>query len=568
MPKRADVLWFKTQFQPLIAPRLAGLPFTVDFIAAIACQETGHVWSVVRAKAMTTAQILALCVGDTLDADKGRSAFPKTKADLLAVPGGAAMFELAHQALIDMAVHIPGFAAVAQKPNKFCHGFGLFQRDLQFFKTDPDYFLGRRYEHFDDTLDMCLGELKRGLKTLGLQGRSSLTTHELAAVAIAYNTGGFNPKKGLRQGHFDGEHFYGEKIFDFIRLAQTVALPGDVAELIAPAAGLAVMPAPSPVDAQGEFFRVDTREGMLRVRSEPNISDPPQANVIGHLPDGHPVRAVTKKAQGGFREVETSLAGALLHGFVSQKFLLATTDVQDVPIVTPATSPPSTGVVAVSMPRKPGRVTRRVEAAGAHSLNEPNQPTRQGTSADELRAQLAAIIKWLAVDNPSHKRYQPHSGLTFCNIYCHDYCHLAGVYLPRVWWTSKAAIALAKGKQVDALIGDTIFEVRANDLFRWLRDFGPDFGWRQTGTLSKLQQAANQGGIGLIVARRKEEGKSGHIVAVVAETPEFSAIRDSAGDVTSPLQSQAGATNVRYGTGRKNWWNGEQFAESAFWVHA
>ena len=162
MPKHADVLWFKTQFQPLITPRLAGLPFTVDFITAIACQETGHVWSVLRAKAMTTAHILALCVGDTLDADKGRSAFPRTKADLLAVPGGAAMFDLAHQALVDMAEHIPGFAAVAKKPNKFCHGFGMFQRDLQFFNVDPDYFLERRYEQFEATLGMCIEELKRG----------------------------------------------------------------------------------------------------------------------------------------------------------------------------------------------------------------------------------------------------------------------------------------------------------------------------------------------------------------------------------------------------------------------
>ena len=35
-----------------------------------------------------------------------------------------------------------------------------------------------------------------------------------------------------------------------------------------------------------------------------------------------------------------------------------------------------------------------------------------------------------------------------------------------------------------------------------------------------------------------------------------------------PLQSQAGASNFRYGTGSPNWWKGEQFAESAFWLHA
>jgi hypothetical protein len=225
------------------------------------------------------------------------------------------------------------------------------------------------------------------------------------------------------------------------------------------------------------------------------------------------------------------------------------------------------GIVAVTMPRKSG-VTRRTDPASAHSLNEAGQPGRKGASPDELRAELAAIIDWLAVDEPAHLRYLPRAGLTFCNIYSHDYCHLAGVYLPRVWWSAKALIALSGGKAVGPLIGDTIEEVRANDLFRWLRDFGPMFGWRQTGTLGKLQQAANQGAVGIIVARRKEDGRSGHIVVVVPETASKAARRDAAGEVVTPLQSQAGSKNFRYGTGRTDWWRGEEFAESAFWIHA
>lgn len=72
----------------------------------------------------------------------------------------------------------------------------------------------------------------------------------------------------------------------------------------------------------------------------------------------------------------------------------------------------------------------------------------------------------------------------------------------------------------------------------------------------------------LIVARRKEDGRSGHIVAVVPEDATHSARRDAAGEVVAPLQSQAGARNFEYATGNANWWNGEQFAESAFWIHA
>ena len=172
------------------------------------------------------------------------------------------------------------------------------------------------------------------------------------------------------------------------------------------------------------------------------------------------------------------------------------------------------------------------------------------------------------MDKPSHKRYQPTTSATFCNIYTHDYCFLAGVYLPRVWWMPGAIERLAQGETVEPLYEKTIDEQRANDLFRWFRDFGLRFGWRQTGTLTKLQEAANLGGIGIIVARRKIDGRSGHIVAVVPETDENKARRDADGNVIGALQSQAGSVNFRYRANTTEWWQGVQFADSAFWIHA
>jgi hypothetical protein len=82
-----------------------------------------------------------------------------------------------------------------------------------------------------------------------------------------------------------------------------------------------------------------------------------------------------------------------------------------------------------------------------------------------------------------------------------------------------------------------------------------------------LQAEASLGAVALVIARRKLEGKSGHVALVVPEAEEFRARRDAAGEVIAPLQSQAGARNFRFGTGTANWWNGEQFAESAFWIH-
>lgn len=225
MPTADDIRWFKQQFTSQIHPALSGTPFDVDMLVAIACQETGEIWPILRRKSLTLDRITALCVGDTIDFQgphRGRQAFPKNKDELIAAPNGQAMFDVARSALEDMAKFIPGYAGSVANPNKFCHGFGVFQRDIQFFKDDPGYFLDRRYEKFGESLTQALDELRNGLKTVRLQNRPSITDLEFAFVAIAYNTGGFNPAKGLKQGFFDGEKFYGERIADFLKLSRTV----------------------------------------------------------------------------------------------------------------------------------------------------------------------------------------------------------------------------------------------------------------------------------------------------------------------------------------------------------
>ncbi|MEA2834202.1 MAG: hypothetical protein QOG66_2404 [Methylobacteriaceae bacterium] len=225
MPTADDIRWFKQQFRVPIEAALAGTPFDLDMIVAIACQETGYIWSVLRKRNLPLERIVALCVGDTIDykgPGKGRQAFPRTKEALVAEPNGQKMFDIARKALEDMAVYIPGYAGAVSNPKKFCHGFGVFQRDLQFFLSDPDYFLEKKYENFADTLAQCLGELRSGLKKRHYENRTSLTDFEFATVAIAYNKGSFNPDKGLKQGYWDGEKYYGERIFDYVQLSRTV----------------------------------------------------------------------------------------------------------------------------------------------------------------------------------------------------------------------------------------------------------------------------------------------------------------------------------------------------------
>ncbi|HEU4766930.1 MAG TPA: hypothetical protein VFS77_06130 [Pyrinomonadaceae bacterium] len=571
MPTTEDMRWFKQNFHAKIQPALQGTPFTLDLLTALACQETGEVWPILRKQqSLDLAKILELCVGDTLDSDRGRSAFPKTKAELVAHPKGEEMFTVARQALVDMSQFVQSYRGAASRPKKFCRGFGIFQFDLQFFKKEPDYFLQKRYADFDACLEKALAELTHAKNGIGFKDRTTLDDRELALVAIAYNigVGNFRHSRGLKQGFRPaGGKFYGEQMFDFIRLSKTVPVDGIPPAISTPAPGMASVAAPTPVEATGRMFKVDVREAPLRLRSEPKI-DKDNQNVIARLPDGHPVRAISSKKTNGFLEIETSLLGAHFRGFAFAEFLKAAPDIPEVPVLHPAPAPPTSGIVAVTMPRKPGTVTKRIGIATAHSLNEPGQPERKGTTPDELRAELATIIDYLAVDKSTHKRYKPITNATFCNIYAHDYCHLAGVYLPRVWWTAGAIERLAQGHTVPINLGQTIEEQRANDLFRWLRDFGLRFGWRQTGSLTSLQLEVNQGAVGVIVARRKNDGLSGHIAVVVPETDAESAKRNSAGEVTAPLQSQAGRNNFRYGTGGPNWWKGNQFAESAFWLHS
>jgi len=228
MPNAQDVFWFKSQFQPQIEAAIAGTPFSVDMIAAFACQETGEIWPALRRQGLPTSRILELCVGDTIDASPtggGRRAFPKDKAELLQAPQGDGMFAIARQGLVDMAGYIPAYRGAASRPDKFCHGFGIFQLDLQFFKNEPDYFLSRRYADFDAALAKCIGALKSALQRIGWQAKTSLSDAEMAGVAIAYNTGRYDPAKGLKQGYFDGRKYYGENFFDFLQLAKSVRFP-------------------------------------------------------------------------------------------------------------------------------------------------------------------------------------------------------------------------------------------------------------------------------------------------------------------------------------------------------
>jgi len=255
-------------------------------------------------------------------------------------------------------------------------------------------------------------------------------------------------------------------------------------------------------------------------------------------------------------EVETVLVGNPLKGFVANRFLVPEAEFQ------PALG--EQGIREAHLKEGRPEVTRSSDSSLAFPLGEPDRPTRSSDDPAAHARELLEIVNYLAVDASS--RYQPRGSRTFCNVYAYDYCYLAKVYLPRVWWLPSAIERLASGESLPVRYGITVGEMSANSLFTWLKDLGGRFGWTRVFSETELQDAANLGRVCLISAQRVDLGASGHIAAVVPENPPNTSKRDG-GSVRVPLQSQAGASNFRFGTSSGRWWAGVKFRESGFWVH-
>lgn len=308
---------------------------------------------------------------------------------------------------------------------------------------------------------------------------------------------------------------------------------------------------------QGEGAPMMVAATSLNLRSAPTtVGNAP----IATLPQYKIVNVLGTSAPGWSR-VRCTLHGGDVIGHVSSKFLA------------PPTADAHT-IAALVMPKMPPVHLRqnnidsqRASPDGrAFPLGEPGRPSRRtDVNAATRCADLTAIGDWLSVT--TSVRYQ-RTGVTFCNVYATDYSYLAGVYLPRVWWTDKALASMLQGAPPPPVAYDqTVRELRADDLHQWLIEYGAQFGWRRVFDATALQDAANQGGVGLICADRAAAGLPGHITVVVPETGANVAGRDPDGHVTQPLQSQAGGRNFRYGSAGRHWWLDAQFRSFVFYVH-
>jgi hypothetical protein len=215
-----DIRWFKTQFGAETATAIAGTPFTLDLIVAIAIQETHEVWG--RAyKTHSVDDVLRLCVGDIIDGSGGRGAFPRSRTALEGVENGKEMFTIARQAIVDMATVATEYQKYLRNPSKFAHAFGIFQRDIQEFTTDPDFFLQKQWYSYTKCLEKCLAELEEKRKHV-FGDKTDLSDSDLVYVAIAYNKGSAHVGAGFKQGFKSDGKYYGELIDEYMRLAKAI----------------------------------------------------------------------------------------------------------------------------------------------------------------------------------------------------------------------------------------------------------------------------------------------------------------------------------------------------------
>lgn len=177
------------------------------------------------------------------------------------------------------------------------------------------------------------------------------------------------------------------------------------------------------------------------------------------------------------------------------------------------------------------------------------------------------VVRWLAVERSP--RYRPSSAATYCNVYAYDLCNALGAFLPRVYWLEPVIAAFMRGETREPVLGTTVRELSANDLFRWFERWGTTYGWERVSNLNDAQDAANGGAPVVICARQSNEHASGHIGCVLPESDACRALRGESGAVLLPVQSMAGGATalLELGQGRA-WWRGVEFADFGFWVNA
>lgn len=307
----------------------------------------------------------------------------------------------------------------------------------------------------------------------------------------------------------------------------------------------------------------EVKATKLNLRSRPRVA---ASTRIGALAEGAPVQKLGDAEVPDWVRIRAVLSGRLVEGFVASGYLRAVRR-----IARPAVrlAPPIAFEIPEPHLRENRRsITRARDGGRAYPLGEAGRPRRTGRRPQTRARELVEVVRYLDSEKRRHERYWPRGRTTYCNVYAYDYCHLAGAYLPRVWWKETALREILAMRQVPVRYDGTVRELNANALHDWLEDYGPEYGWKRVVTPDVLQAAANNGEVCLVVAKHRDLNRSGHIAAVVPEGDRVQAVRNDAGEVLRPVESQAGSRNHRFVAKSRAWWAGASYQSFGFWRHA
>ncbi len=170
---------------------------------------------------------------------------------------------------------------------------------------------------------------------------------------------------------------------------------------------------------------------------------------------------------------------------------------------------------------------------------------------------FAALTRWMAVDRVA--RWQPRIStrtgkrVTWCDHYAADWTEQATgrVLLSAwVWWTDEALATMrATGVAPPAIVGRTVQEHGARSLYRWLEEFGAEFGWRVEKDASGLRKALGSDTFGLVV-------DPGHVAVAL---PDACGPLLGVSDGPGVLTSQAGGRNAMAWR-QDDWYRGDSTA--------
>ena len=163
-----DLRWFKDTFHEPVAAATAGTPFGRRSARGDCATGVGRDLGASCEARSDVDELLELCVGDFSMTTRGDGRFRRTRQRCSPYRAATKCSPLptTRSCAWPFTSGLP--ALPRKKAHKFCRGFGIFQYDLQFFKVDPEYFLQRRWHHFDLALGRCVGELQAAQKRIGL----------------------------------------------------------------------------------------------------------------------------------------------------------------------------------------------------------------------------------------------------------------------------------------------------------------------------------------------------------------------------------------------------------------